>query len=122
MPPRPRRADPHAHRRFRAEVSGGVSEKNGEVVAALRAAAKRGGLKGFWRQRLQFLLEEPHVRTHAVASTYARIGDHDQALAWLEKLYAEHGAWIRTLKTNAVWDPLRADPRFQDPLRRTNVA
>ena len=90
-------------------------------MTALRAAAQRGGLKGFWKQRLQFLLEEPHVRTHAVASAYVRIGDHDQALAWLEQLYAERGAWIRTLKTNAVWDPLRADPRFQDLLRRTNV-
>jgi DNA-binding winged helix-turn-helix (wHTH) protein/TolB-like protein len=98
------------------------SEANRDMVAALRAAAKQGGLKGFWTRRLQFLLEERPVRIGSVASAYVKIGDHDRALAWLQKLYAERGARIRTLKMHADWDPLRADPRFQDLLRRTNVA
>jgi TolB-like protein/DNA-binding winged helix-turn-helix (wHTH) protein len=97
------------------------SEDNRDMVAALRAAAKQGGLKGFWTRRLQFLLEERPVRIGAVASAYVKVGDHDRALAWLQKLYAERGARIRTLKVHADWDPLRADPRFQDLLRRTNV-
>jgi tetratricopeptide (TPR) repeat protein len=97
------------------------SEKNRDLVASLRAAAQRGGLKGFWERRLQALLQEPDVRTFSVASAYMRLGNHDQALAWLEKLYAERGAWIRALKTRAEWDPLRADPRFQDLLRRANM-
>jgi hypothetical protein len=50
------------------------------------------------------------------------LGDHDHALAWLERLYAARGARIRALKTHPTWDPLRADPRFQDLLRRANIA
>jgi TolB-like protein/DNA-binding winged helix-turn-helix (wHTH) protein/Flp pilus assembly protein TadD len=97
------------------------SESNREIVAGLRAAAARGGIKGFWEQRLQYLLKEPEVRVYSVATAYVRLGDHDRALAWLEKLYAERGAWIRGLKVQPQWDPLRVDPRFQDLLRRAST-
>jgi tetratricopeptide (TPR) repeat protein len=97
------------------------SEENHDRVAALRAAADAGGMKGFWDRRLQLLLEEPEVRPYSVAHAYARLGDHDGALLWLEKLYAARGGLIRALKVNPDWDPLRADPRFQDLLRRANL-
>jgi TolB-like protein/DNA-binding winged helix-turn-helix (wHTH) protein/Tfp pilus assembly protein PilF len=98
------------------------SEDNHEMVTALRAAAARGGLKGFWERRLQYLLEEPDVRAYSVATAYVRLGDPERALAWLEKVDAERGAWIRGLKVQPQWDPLRGDPRFQDLLRRASIA
>jgi TolB-like protein/DNA-binding winged helix-turn-helix (wHTH) protein/tetratricopeptide (TPR) repeat protein len=97
------------------------SETNHEMVAALRAAARRGGMKEFWKVRLEYLLNEPHVRPAAVAAAYARVGDHDRAIAWLERLYAERGASVTGLKVYPVWNPLRSDPRFQDLLRRANL-
>lgn len=97
------------------------SEENRSQVAALRAAADAGGIKGFWERRLQFLLAQPEVGPYFVAHAYARLGDHDRALAWLEKLHAGRGGQIRILKVNPDWDPLRADPRFQDLLRRANL-
>jgi hypothetical protein len=51
-----------------------------------------------------------------------RLGDHDRALAWLDRLFAERGGSIRSLKVHPQWDPLRADPRFQDLLRRAQFA
>ena len=63
------------------------SEENRDMVAALREAAKRGGMKGFWKRRLRFLLEEPEVRMASVAFGYMEVGDHDEALAWLEKVF-----------------------------------
>ncbi|HEX6622291.1 MAG TPA: tetratricopeptide repeat protein, partial [Pyrinomonadaceae bacterium] len=97
------------------------SEENRDIVAALREAAARGGLKGYWTRRLQFLLEEPEVRMGSLAFAYLKVGDHDRALASLENVYAARGASIRTLKSNPKWDPLRDDPRFQDLLRRADV-
>jgi len=97
------------------------SEQNRDMVAALRAAVARQGIKGFWETRLQYLLKEGEIRAYSVATAYMMLGDHEQALAWLEKLHAERGAWIRGLKVQPQWDPLRADPRFQDLLRRANV-
>ena len=97
------------------------SERNQEMVAAMRAAAGREGLKGFWKVRLDYLLKESHLRPAAVAMAYVQLGDHDQAIAWLERLYAERGAWLTGLKVQPIWDPLRDDPRFQDLLRRANL-
>ena len=98
------------------------SEKNRETVAALRAAAARGGITGYWERRLEYLLEAPEGRAYSIATAYVRLGDYDRALASLEKLFAERGAWIRGLKVQPQWDPLRADPRFQDLLRRASIA
>ncbi len=97
------------------------SEQNREMVAALRTAAARRGIRGFWETRLQYLLQEPEVRAYSVASAYVALGDHDRALAWLEKHDAEGGAWIRGLKVQPHWDPMRADPRFRDLLRRAGI-
>ena len=98
------------------------SEKNRDTVAALRAGASRGGIKGYWKERLQYMLKAPVVPTYSVASAYVRLGDHDRALLWLEKLFTERGGWIRGLKVQPQWDPLRADSRFQDLLRRARFA
>jgi tetratricopeptide (TPR) repeat protein len=100
----------------------GFAERNRDMVETLRAAADRGGLEEFWTVRLRHLLEEPDVRTAAVAAAYVTIGDHDRAFEWLEKLLVERGAWIVGLKVQPQWDPLRSDPRFHDLLRRANLA
>jgi hypothetical protein len=43
-------------------------------------------------------------------------GDTDQALASLEKAYAQHSNLMVSLKVEPAFDPLRSDPRFQDLL------
>jgi tetratricopeptide (TPR) repeat protein len=98
------------------------SEQNREMVDVSRSAARRGGLREFWKQRLQYLLEQPDVPLATVAAAYVQMGDHDSAMAWLERLYGERGAWIRGLKVQPVWDPLRNDPRFQELLQRARLA
>jgi TolB-like protein/DNA-binding winged helix-turn-helix (wHTH) protein/Tfp pilus assembly protein PilF len=54
-----------------------------------------------------------------IAVVYAALGDTDQAMNWLEKGYEERfnpGVLIRP-----GFDPLRADPRFQDLMRRIGL-
>jgi TolB-like protein/Tfp pilus assembly protein PilF len=54
-----------------------------------------------------------------VAMVYVGLGDKDQAMAWLERAYAERfnpGVLIRP-----CFDPLRSDPRFQDLLHRVGL-
>src|SRR4029453_12522375 len=98
-----------------------LSEQGREQVPALREAARLGGLDGFWKRRLEQLLAVPEPRAFGVARAYISLGDHDRALAWLEKLYVERGAAMRTLKVYPEWDPLRGEPRFQDLQRRANA-
>jgi hypothetical protein len=45
----------------------------------------------------------------------------DQAFSWLEKAYEERFNRLAYLKVEALWDPLRSDPRFADLLRRVGI-
>jgi serine/threonine protein kinase len=40
------------------------------------------------------------------------LGEHDQAMAWLERAYEERDPWMIHLRTDPDWDPLRDDPRM----------
>ena len=51
-----------------------------------------------------------------------KAGDRDQAIATLERLSEQRGPWIRIIKIDPHWDPLRADPRFQALLQKARLA
>jgi TolB-like protein/Tfp pilus assembly protein PilF len=55
------------------------------------------------------------------ALIYAGLDDQDQAFSWLEKAYEERFYRLAYLKVEALWDPLRSDPRFADLLRRVGI-
>jgi len=49
-----------------------------------------------------------------------RLGERDHALEWLAKAVDEHEISFGP-KTDAMFDPLRSDPRFTVLLRRMNL-
>jgi serine/threonine protein kinase/Tfp pilus assembly protein PilF len=57
----------------------------------------------------------------AVAIVYVGLGDNENAFAWLTKAYEARDIGLTTLKVDPIWDPLRADPRFADLLRRVGL-
>src|SRR6266403_31926 len=57
-----------------------------------------------------------------VALVYTGLEDKDQAFTWLEKAYEERFNRLAYLKVEALWDPLRSDPRFADLIRRVGIA
>jgi tetratricopeptide (TPR) repeat protein len=55
-----------------------------------------------------------------IALVYVGLHEKDQAMAWLERAYAERfnpGVLMRP-----AFDPLRSEPRFQDLVRRIGLA
>ena len=85
-----------------------------EVEAELRQTYATSGWHGFWRKSVELKEERAkHTKVYsfAVAQTYLRLGEKDQALAWLEKSL-EEGA--RTDLHDPLFDELRSDPRFAD--------
>jgi len=70
--------------------------------------------------KINSLPKDKYVPAQTVALVYVGMGDKDKAFEWLDKAFAEKR--INDLKAFAVWDPLRSDPRFQDLLRRMNLA
>ena len=71
---------------------------------------------------LEALAKRKYVPAYNVAFIHAGLGDHDRALAWLEKAYQERFIVLTWVKVDPIFDPLRSDPRFIDLLRRLNLA
>jgi Flp pilus assembly protein TadD len=54
-----------------------------------------------------------------IAMVYVGLGEKDQAMAWLEKAYAERfSPWVLM---RPCFNPMRSDPRFQDLLHRMGL-
>ncbi len=70
---------------------------------------------------LQKLAKQRYVVPHYFAGIYVGLGEHDRALEYLEKSYAEHCHWLIYLHIDPSMDDLRNDPRFQDLLRRVGL-
>ena len=44
---------------------------------------------------------------------YVQAGDKEQALTWLAKAAQERNRYALEFRVNPIFDPLRADPRFE---------
>jgi hypothetical protein len=63
------------------------------------------------------LLSYPFAQTFSAIS----LGENEQAFALLEKEYERRGIRMILLQVEPEFDSLRAEPRFQDLLRRIGL-
>ena len=56
-----------------------------------------------------------------LAILYVALGEREQALASLEKAYAERDLQLKYLTTEAGYDPISADPRFRELVRKVGL-
>ena len=61
------------------------------------------------------------VPAFAYVQIYIGLKDKDQALAWLEKDFAEHSYHPANYRVDPMLDPLRSDSRFADLVRRVGL-
>jgi eukaryotic-like serine/threonine-protein kinase len=54
----------------------------------------------------------------SIAAIYTGLGDHDQALHWLERAFTVGDLELGYAHADPRWDPLKPDPRFQALLAR----
>ena len=92
-------------------------------IAELRKAFASSGIRGFYQKRIEQFKAKPQTEqsTVDIAEFYARLGEKDQAFAWLEKAYAQHSDGLVRLKEELGFDNIRSDPRFADLLRRIGL-
>src|SRR5215203_5774246 len=90
----------------------------GEQTAALmRESLAKGGWQGF----LRAMTGEPrpaNLTPYNLATFHAELGEKDKAFVELSKAYQNREAILGLLNVDPRFDSLRADPRFQDLLRR----
>jgi DNA-binding SARP family transcriptional activator/Tfp pilus assembly protein PilF/TolB-like protein len=60
-------------------------------------------------------------RYRALAIIHAALGEVDEAIAYLERVFEVRPTGLLSLRVDAVYDPLRSDPRFDDLVRRMGL-
>jgi serine/threonine-protein kinase len=114
---------PEAEREYRSveDVFAGTSR----VRAACARVHALAGRRAEALRELQELAEDRsgrYVAPQDLAWGYAALGDRDRAMQWLEKAYSERSSALAYLKIEPLFDPLRADPRFADLVRRVGLS
>jgi len=106
------------------ETAARLTHRNPYSLASLAEACARAGK----REKAQDLLREilrraadGYVSPFGVAWVYSALGDRDSTFEWLEKAYAERSNGMAYLAVRHLDDPIRADPRFADLLRRMGL-
>ncbi len=100
-----------------------LSRRNPTYLARLGHAYAAAGKEGEARtilEELETRSRRGYVSPVGIALVHLGLGDQEGALAWLEKAYQAHDFDLVTRQPRL--DPLRAEPRFQDLMRRVGLA
>ena len=107
------------------EKAVGLSKQNTEIKAALAHAYAVAGRKAEAEQilkELKKLSEQRYVSAYSIAIIYAGLGEHGQALDWLEKSFAARGDSLVYLKVDRRFDELHSEARFVELTRQVGLA
>jgi len=72
-------------------------------------------------EKMEKLSRQEQVSPVFMLWAHLGIGDKEEALADLEKAYAERSLIMVTLRAEPAFDPLRSDPRFKDLMHRVGL-
>ena len=101
-------------------VSHGSPAATGVLIRAYSHAGRRSDAVRLLAE-LQKRQEAGYVPAAAFVNAYLGLGENDQAFAWLEQAYKEQSNILQFLKVHPYFDPIRADPRFADLVRRVGL-
>lgn len=97
------------------------TQKDPQRLEAYRTAFETAGWLGVQRKFLEFSkLDEQkgeRANNYQIAIAFARLGEKQQAFAYLNKLVEERSWQIPFFNVDPQLDPLRGDPRFNELLR-----
>jgi TolB-like protein/Flp pilus assembly protein TadD len=102
-------------------TSPAVSFVMGGLAHVYVSAGRRGEAEMILRELLG-LGEHGVVDAVGFATTYLALGDSENALQWIERGVEARGILPCMIKGNPHLNPLRGAPRFQEALRRMNLA
>lgn len=114
--------------RQRGELLASASLEEASAHAAeFQKALQTGGARGYWQKNLEVTLKEyqqagrQYYPALVVAGAYARVGEREHALEWLEKSYTDRDGELTLVKSLPEFKVLHGDPRFSSLLRRIGL-
>ncbi len=102
-------------------AAGGNDAPDAAALFELETAVETEGTQGYWRWRADWLESAVDagvsVDNFDLASTYAALGDEDEALDHLVRALRAGEPAVMTIRTDPVWDELRSSPRLREIIR-----
>jgi TolB-like protein/DNA-binding winged helix-turn-helix (wHTH) protein len=97
-----------------------------ELAEKVKTASQHGGYKNALKAWLKYYQDKRSAGSYVLFSDEAwvdtALGNKELALQALEKAFTERESDMVSLNVEPEWDLLRADPRFQDLVRRVGPA
>lgn len=84
-----------------------------QVLEGLRDAFRSGGIRAFWKMRID-TLQSNAPNHYCAAQHYARLGDNDEAFRHLRMAYDERDFDFIFFLADPVFEDLRSDPRYAE--------
>jgi TolB-like protein/Tfp pilus assembly protein PilF len=109
-----------AAQRLAAELSGGSPAMLGWLGLALAVGGKAAEARTIL-ERLHELATTGYVPPASVAWIHLGLGEFDAAFEWLDRAVDARDQLIMPIKSYAILDPIRADPRFLALLRKMRL-
>lgn len=106
------------------ELEREVAGAHDPAVRAHNTIAK-GGLRAFFEGILKVDLEQAkkgYWSPYAFAHDYARLGDKEQTILWLQRAYQERVPWLVFVQDEPIFDFVHSDPRFQEMVGNMGLA
>ena len=109
----------------KALSSSGAGEQASNLERTYAASGFEVAVKALAQYRLERINEKvkrgEYVPAFEYVIAYMRLGDKEQAFAWLDKALQERNQFALDVKVNPLYDKLREDPRFQDIVRKSGL-
>jgi TolB-like protein len=95
-----------------------------DLAAEMRMGYEKNGGRGYWEAWHAGLLsrEELRNRSFYIAIACAKLGRVDEAFEWLDRLVAERHQNATQIASHPSFEALRSDPRYEELVRRINLA
>src|SRR5437764_7613619 len=101
----------------------------GELASTLERTSAASGfemaVRALAQKKLERLNEKTGRRDYVPAleylTAYTRLGDKEQAFAWLRKAVEERNRLALEIEINPIFDSLRSDPRFAELTGRVGL-
>jgi tetratricopeptide (TPR) repeat protein len=97
-----------------------------QAAAQLSELFAETGIEGLRRSKVEFFLEKWEQRgwhgdAYALAVNYARLGNREKTLEWLERAFDMRSGLLVWLNIQPAFDSLRADPAFMEITARVGL-